>query len=515
MSKHTGPAPDDQQRNQAPVQRTVDSIFNAFEATIIGQLVKRPDVPNRLNSVQALRERLAPDADHADMLTHHASEQALLLSGAKVLEAKFKAKQNLYEYFIAIVRSKIAEPKITPEHIKGALLALKQQFFDKDQARQAAMVAQQKVDIATKEVQRLEAEAAKASPAASSANPAPNQTSSASTKPAISPLEIAKSALESLKKAAEEANTAAQKQTDIPMMHKDAFITFVTHALHVLPFMVQELQFGKPDDKLTKADCEAATLSPIPTKKRDKVTARLAKYEPWKSAFDDKTTRTGEVKGAAFRDLPTRVQQWFNPKELPRAMSTEEMHIRKQIGRHLQEGQDIEDISDIIAETPKQRKVRRELIDGFRKDQIKEMAVAQSKAPKNKLKTAPVAKQPHEVEDSLRAEFKELGIKPYSYDEQSAVGMLVRVGGDCYEEFANADPRSFALDEGAPRKFPERRDLAKKTLTPALQRHLELGVKKGYLVGEIKDVTKDKYWEPVKDSDEMTAVISRLGAIKI
>lgn len=496
-------------------QRTIPQVINALHQMISGQLLARPIQENRLTRVQALQERKPDDLAAA---TRIAKRQANTLLKVHTLDEEFEAKRQLTEFFLTVVCSKIPENTlITPEAVQTALLALKAQFEAKYKARELANSASEKMAITAKEVARLEKE---------SAAPKPAESSTAAKATGTSALDIAKHALEALKKAQEEASVVAEKPTDIPMEDRDAFLAFVTHALTVLPFIAQELQFAKPDDKLTQADVDAA-LKPWKPVVGGNIAKRFASYEPWRSILDDKTQRLKDVEkeGGVFKGFQARVAEWYKEKEMPKAMSTEEMHARKKIGRKLEQDADIEDITDILQETPKERKIRRELIDGTRRKQIEEIAVAKSKAPKEKIKTVPVAKQPHEVEDSLRAEFKKLGIKPFSKGEQNPLAAIWRagVGSECwntaFEDEVSAKspspPRRVMLDKDVPLAFPERKKAAILAVTPALEKHLQTGVKKGYLVGKIKDAKKDKYWEPVADTPELTEITATLERMKI
>ncbi|MGE3320468.1 MAG: hypothetical protein AB7I18_14355, partial [Candidatus Berkiella sp.] len=162
-----------------------------------------------------------------------------------------------------------------------------------------------------------------------------------------------------------------------------------------------------------------------------------------------------------------------------------------------------------------------------------EAARARIKDPDEKAKLKlmdfhPLAKTLHELDEALREEFEQLGIKQIPKNKQSkAAASWNYVAGKEVRntDFESRNPQvpasNIALVDGkpapltramldpeplkhAPREpgkdplpmplaYPPRRDYCKAALVPQLQRHLELGIERGYLVGRVKKVAEDKY----------------------
>jgi hypothetical protein len=463
---------------------------------ITKHLLTKPKADNQLNHVQALREHVqgfVPDkelsATEVARVELRAKAQARDLIEADSLDYSFNQKKALYESFLKVVESKIVEPKITPELTKATLLSLKAQFETKAKARENAVILTIKIEQANLDIARLEKEAASAVAPVPSSSPA---------KSSIDQVPIAKTALEGLKKELAEAITNAEKATDISFEFRDAFGAFVDHVLSqkikVLPRIVHELQFGKPDDKLAQADIDAA-------------------LDPWKSIADGKAKRLAEVekKGGKFTGIQARVAEWF--KVIPKSQSSDEIAFREKIHPY----------TDKEDKTIRDERIR--LISGlpFRRKQLDDKAVARDKGARAKQKASPVAKQLHELDDDYRREFENLGIKPYPKDLQNPLAAVYRAatGAECWNtEFEEkpspkspTPPRKVMLDEGAPLAFPERKQLYSKTLAPLLDRHLKMGVKDGLLVGH-KTKATDDYWKAAEDK-EVDLLMDTLKKLKI
>ncbi len=468
-------------------ERTIKETIDFLRSHVAKQLLTKPNVDNRLNHVQALREQIEGSPESKDeRLQARATKQASDLIEAGSLDYRFAQKKALYEHFMDVVRNKIVEPKITPEIAKTALLSLKAQFEIQAKARDLAANLTIRIEQATLDVARAEKEAAAAPAPAASSSPA---------KPSIDHVAIAKAALEGLTKELAEAKALAEKPTDIAMEHRDAFLTFVNHAQNVLPFIIQELQFGKPDDKLTQADIDAG----------------LALYKP---IADGKTTRLADVekKGGKNTGIQARVAEWS--KIIPKDLTTEEWTERVANRPYIED------------ETKATREERIRLISGlpFRRAQLDAKAVARDKSTRAKQIAAPVAKQLHELDDERRREFERLGIKPYSKKDQNPLAAVWRAatGAECWNtDFEDrsapkspSPPRRMMLDEGAPVAFPERKEMYSRTLSPLLERHLKIGVKDGLLVGK-KTKETDEYWKPAAEDKEIDQLMVTFGKLKI
>lgn len=459
------------------------------------RLIDLPEVPNQQHHVQALKDKLRESyaqgeelrPEDKSRLELRAKAQASNLMKAESLDYSFAEKKALYESFINVIRSKLVEQKITAETVKATLLALQGQFEIKAKARGLAVTVTAQIEQTKLDIARLERELAEKPVESSSSSP---------SKPPLDYLAIAKSALEAQRRDLQEAKMMAEKATDIDMQYRDAFITFVSHALKpsILPIIVDEVHFAKPDQHLTQDDIDAA-------------------MEPWKAIAEGRAARLADVEknGGKFAGIQARVADWYNI--MPKAQSSEEMSLREKIHPYTAE------------EEKSLRDERIRLISGlpFRREQLDAKAVARDKGSRKKQIAAPVAKQLHELNDEHRREFEKLGIKPYPKNQQSVIGAIYRTatGSECRNtEFEDKPtpkspnpPRRVMLDEGAPLLFPERKQLATKTLSPLLDRHLQLGANKGYLVGQ-KTKQSDEY-RKASDDEALDAVMQTLSKLKI
>lgn len=528
-------------------------IYSSYEEQLVEHLLNTPHQDNRLSLIEALRNH-QEDPLSEKQIMQRIAEQASFISTHHDLTKKYAKKGQIINEFIQVLRSKMPDTAVTPELVKTALLALKEQFESKARTRVLVVAAAEKVSVIENEIIRLEKEAkaaGNANSAASAANAAPL--------PNTTPLELARNTLETAKKALADTMALYKKPTDIHPDLESHFKAFVQHLfdpkhkMH-LDVIVSRVQFCRPEanGKLEEAVAQ----------------------ERWKKVTDGRAKRLEDEDKGVFSGIQAAVTYWN--KNMPKALSTAQWQEREQQIPYVatQEGK-------AVADEPRDKRDERrkqirslqfvsDLNEEKRVVRVKEAeakasATSQLKAARKAAKDPmaaeklrqidfhPIARRPHEAEDSLREEFEILGIKQipgnkqYKQSMASASWNYFRGNEVWNTDFESRNPHvpltCVALVDGkpspltratfdpeplkhaprepgkdplpAPKAYPPRRDYHKAALAPALQRHLELGVKKGYLVGRIKDVKTDKYWEPVKDSDEMTDVINRLGGMKI
>lgn len=89
-------------------------------------------------------------------------------------------------------------------------------------------------------------------------------------------------------------------------------------------------------------------------------------------------------------------------------------------------------------------------------------------------------KQHHELDENLRVEMQKLGIRPVSKSRQDLTSATRHyiAGTDRWETEFHYSNGSKVTDTA----FPVRKDQAKNSLMPALERHQKLGAMKGYSV---------------------------------
>lgn len=459
---------------------------------------QKPKASHRLSHLQALEDRLRPDKtqeptqEEIAAVQSRSEKQTLNLDHARNRNIAFAAKQAQVAGFLDTIRKHITDQKLTPQNVTNAMEVLLKQFDDRAAARKMAVELAESDELAASEVARLEKEPAP-SPTA------PVAASSNQTTPTMvpSPLEVAKGKATAAKTAAEKAKLAAEKPTDILAEEEGAFRAFVAHTQShrvLMEAIVFELQFGKKDEELTAADDEVASAA-------------------WESVLAGKKARLADVERAGGRlaGIQARVADWNS--KMPKALSSAEMVSRDRIVPY-EEG-----------ESQQQRKERLRQVAGYepRTEQIAVKAVARDKALKESGASLSLAKQPHELSDEWRAEFEDLGIKPIPKNKQNLFGAFYRTATgiqmwktifeDTPTSTKHKPPRRAMLDEGAPAAFPERKEFASKALVPGLERHLKMGVKEGYLVGQ-KSKATDTY-QVAEDSDELNNLMANLKKLRI
>ncbi|MGE3320045.1 MAG: hypothetical protein AB7I18_12195, partial [Candidatus Berkiella sp.] len=400
-------------------RRGIDSIYDSLVEFATNQLLSRPTQPNRLTQVEALRrhEKIPLSEEQIKLL---ASEQAESLFTAAKDKRAFEQKRQIIREFILVVRSKIAEPIVTPALVRYTLTTLKEQFDNKHKARPLVVSSAEKVAIIENEIARLESQPKGEEPA---------KVADAASKTAnTDPLEIAKAALLAAKKEASDALALYEKPTDINPEHESFFMGFVHHVLNPktkqLEAVTHEVQFCRPE---VKGEAEEAITTELLNKARASRASRL------------KDVDTGVLTG-----IQVRVAGWN--EQMPKALSTQEWQEREQQTPYTPTPES----GPVVAEDPEQRKILQEqrakeirslgpVADlnkqkwavrlkeqealRIAKQQL-EAARARIKDPDEKAKLKlmdfhPLAKTLHELDEALREEFEQLGIKQIPKNKQS------------------------------------------------------------------------------------------------
>ncbi|MCS5711103.1 hypothetical protein [Candidatus Berkiella aquae] len=473
---------------------TTPEKFTKQRVRLTEELLDYHPVDNRLYHLEALAERLKngnealEEGEQAEL--YEAAEQlARNISSFELKDIEFKEKQAIIQGFLKTIRSHISEPILTPGLVIQTMLKLQAQFAEKAEARKQAVELAGTVELAKHDIARLEK---LSQPSTSNASEA--STSNAS-EPSTSPLAIAKESLAALERTAQEAKELAEKPTAIPLRYQGLYNGFVKEMLNPrhskrLEAITYQLQFANIQ--------EAETL---------KETDMLAASASWDATMKGRKARLADVasRGKAFTGIVERVEEW-NAK-MPKALSSEEM-LRRDAILPYEEG-----------ELKERREERLRHVSGFepRRAQLEKMAVAKDKATRRR--THPIAKDLHELDDHLRQEFEDLGIKRIPNNKQHMVGVLLRGGADVwnvdfeypqYLEHLDPKPHRAMLDDQAPVAFPERKAHYKKALVPGLERHLQLGAKEGYFVGQ-----KGQYWKPSEEDHSLDALTEKLGHLKL
>ncbi len=479
--------------------------------------------------------------------------QALNLSKYATLNESHENSQALIENFLKIIKGKLKDPILTPDNVKKTLQLLKSQLEQLPKDRSLMRELTIRLELKRKELATVKAQAEKDA-AEKAKKPseatAPNAGSAPAAKqpavPALTPVEATEAALTVVEKSLEDVKLLISQNSVVKFQLEGAYGAFLNFALGINPLarppksnpikgestsilqaITYELQFGK--QKVASTPDQVKAL--LTEKEDDTALANKAAADAlWKPIKDGRAKRLEEVekKGGIFAGIQARVADWN--QSMPKALRTEEMAVRDAMTPY-KEG-----------ETKETRQERERYVSGYepRTQQIREKAVAVKLATRkaDRMKTE---KDLHEADG--RAEFEDLGMKLIPKGKRSFYGLL---GADSYRtSFEVQDPTDpdykrvarNSLDpvtlDGLPERKPEDREKLPETryapfpdrkkqqataLTPALQRHLQLGANNGLLVGK-KEKPDDKYWEAKPQeplpSDSMTELVAGLGKMTL
>lgn len=484
---------------------SIEQMYNLWIELTAQKILKRDPKINERTAVQANMSYPKPGVTAEEI----ARKQAIEGLEAAALKTKIEDTARLHQRFLETIRGKIKEPVVTALAVQTAIKELKAQFTTMHKARMDAVTTAEKVRNTEQEIARLEK-----LPQSAPAVAVPPATG----KPAVtSALDIAKAALIGLQKAALEAKTLAEKPTDIPAKYESAFMLFSKHNLN-----------GITDDVMFLTE-------------RPGYDAKIT-FPQWDKTLDERKERLKFIDAGALAGITAKAEDWL--KKAPPMLTTAQWQMRESKTPYLatQTGEKVHDETkarrdkrreeirsyDIVATQNAQKRV----VEVIEEEDILQATIALNaarKAAKDDKERAKLrlidfqkfAKQPHELDDNIRQDFEDIGIKKIPKTKQSkiAAGFNFITGNDVWNtdfQARNTDipQHNLALDEngkqvllqrdvleeGVPIPYLPRREHYKQMLTPALQRHLEMGVNMGYLAGKRKDLEKDKYWEPKRDA---------------